>query len=165
MTDLSVAASIKEAEHPKRDSRPGAYFGVVNRKVAVRLVFDLVESLACAPNLEKVFSTGEEIPFLRILKGIPGSDLIRKESLTNCSNVARASQGLHYITVANVNLVRIDKFLVTFQLSCQQVQHSGSVQSVEYLQTGITRSSQSLTEFAYVRDERNFFGDDHQKLF
>lgn len=79
--------SIQEAEHPKRDSCPGADFGVVNRKVAVRLVLDLVESLASTPDLEKVFSTGEEIPFLRILKGIPSSDLIRKESLTNRSDV------------------------------------------------------------------------------
>jgi len=53
----------------------------------VRLVLDLIESLASTPDLEKIFSAGEEIPLLRILKGIPNSDLIRKESPTNRSDV------------------------------------------------------------------------------
>lgn len=57
--------SIQQAEHPKGNSVAGTRLDVIDGKVAVGLVLDLVEGLAGAAYLKEILAIDEEIALLR----------------------------------------------------------------------------------------------------
>ena len=57
---------IQESEQPKRDAVTVSDFGIINGKVAIREIGDLVKGLAPSSNFEQVFTVNQKVSALGI---------------------------------------------------------------------------------------------------
>ncbi len=81
---------IQAPEHPKRYSVAVTDFDVVNSKITVRQVCDLIERLAAAAYLEQILAVGKE----GRASEITSADFIARHGLYSASSVQSAARQL-----------------------------------------------------------------------
>ena len=140
-----------------------AYLGVIDTKEAVGLVGNLLEGLATASYLEKVFVVDIEIAFLGVLDLVAYNELAIEEGFALVAFLDTGAEGMHEVGVAQKYLVGLAEVLVVLGLGGEEAQDLSFVEGVEHTESQLVVGGEGCPEVGHVGLEGYALRDNHKE--